>query len=93
MVMSDISSRSYSFSETAQLVGIDEKQLHFYAHKGLISPALSTDSTSRFSQVDVARLKVIDRAHQLGYQPDNIFKLIGSADDVLKAADPAAPQA
>jgi DNA-binding transcriptional MerR regulator/Flp pilus assembly protein TadD len=78
----------YSLSEIAQIIGTDEKKIHHYAHKGLINPELSNDSTARFTEVDCARLKIIKRADELGYEPDSIFDLIGKPDEVLNAADP-----
>lgn len=84
------SSQVYSLSEIAQIIGADEKQLHHLAHKGLIDPALSNDPAARFSAVDCARLKIIKRADELGYAPDNILNLIGKPAEVLNTRDPAA---
>jgi tetratricopeptide (TPR) repeat protein/DNA-binding transcriptional MerR regulator len=86
--MADESTNSYTLSDVAQIIGVDEKTLHLYAHKGLIDPNLLTDSTKRFSDVDCARLTVIKRAHELGYESENIFNLIGSPDEVLNADNP-----
>ncbi len=86
--MPDVSSNSYTLSEVSQIIGVDEKTLHLYAHKGLLDPALLADSTTRFTDVDCARLTVIKRASELGYESENIFDLIGSPDEVINVADP-----
>jgi tetratricopeptide (TPR) repeat protein/DNA-binding transcriptional MerR regulator len=86
--MPEASTNSYTLSEVAQIIGVDEKTLHLYAHKGLLDPALLADSTTRFTDVDCARLAVIKRANELGYESENIFDLIGSPDEVINVADP-----
>ncbi|MGD9223733.1 MAG: tetratricopeptide repeat protein [Desulfobacteraceae bacterium] len=88
--MPDASTNSYTLSEVAQIVGVDEKTLHLYAHKGLLDPALLADNTIRFTDVDCARLAVIKRANELGYESEYIFNLIGSPDEVINVADPVA---
>jgi Tfp pilus assembly protein PilF/DNA-binding transcriptional MerR regulator len=86
--MADESTNAYTLSEVAQIVGVDEKTLHLYAHKGLIDPSLLSDGTGGFSDVDCARLTVIKRANELGYESENIFNLIGSPDEVMNVDDP-----
>ena len=80
----------YSLSEIAQILGVDERQLHRFAHKGLIDPKLSNDRKARFKEIDCVRLKTIKQADELGYEPDAIFRLIGKPDEVLAAEDPIA---
>ncbi len=84
------SSQSYSLSEIAQIIGVDEKKLHHLAHKGLINPVLSNDPAGRFTQLDCERLKIIERADELGYAPDSIFNLIGKPGEISNAPDPVA---
>jgi DNA-binding transcriptional MerR regulator len=78
----------YSLPEIAKTIGVDENQLHHYAHKGLIDPIFSNDSTSRFTAVDRVRLEIIKSAVKHGYNTENILNLIGRPDEVLNAADP-----
>jgi Flp pilus assembly protein TadD/DNA-binding transcriptional MerR regulator len=80
--------KSYSLAEIAGILGIDERQLHRFAHKGLIDPKLSNDKTARFTDIDCIRLKTIKQADELGYEPEAIFRLIGKTDEVLAAEDP-----
>lgn len=88
--MPDTSTRTYSLTEAARIIGVDTTTLHTYAHKGLIDPQFSNDTEACLSKVDCVRLKVIKRADQLGYTPESIFDLIGHPDDVLRAANPVA---
>ena len=80
-------SKNYSFSEMASLIGLDEKKIHVYFHKGLIG---LNDYKNRlgFSDIDYARLRIIKHADDLGYQHEEIKSLIGSADDLSSANDP-----
>lgn len=86
--MPDVSTNSYTLSEVAHIVEVDEKTLHLYAHKGLLNPTLLSDSNARFTDVDCARLKMIKRASEIGYNPEAIFNLIGEPDQVLNVDDP-----
>ena len=85
--MPNSSTKLYSFTEIAHILGIDEKQLHRLAHKGLIDPTLSNDKTARFKDIDCARLRIIKQADELGYESDAIFRLIGNPDEVLDSDD------
>jgi DNA-binding transcriptional MerR regulator len=80
-------SKNFSFSEMASLIGLDEKKIHVYCHKGLIG---LNDYKNRlgFSDIDYARLRIIKHADDLGYQHEEIKSLIGSADDLSYANDP-----
>lgn len=86
--MQDETTQLYTLSEVARIVGVEEKTLHLYAHKGLIDPNLLTDSAPCFTKVDCARLKIIKRALEIGYEAENIFNLIGTPEDVLNAENP-----
>lgn len=88
--MPNSSLKLYSLSEIAQILGVDERQLHRLAHKGLIDPKLSNDRKARFKEIDCVRLKTIKQADELGYEPDAIFRLIGKPDEVLASEDPIA---
>jgi DNA-binding transcriptional MerR regulator/regulator of sirC expression with transglutaminase-like and TPR domain len=82
--------KEYTLSEIAQILGVDEGQLHRLAHKGLIDPKLSNNDTARFNEIDYARLKIIKEADELGYKPEAIFRLIGKSNEVLATENPAA---
>jgi Tfp pilus assembly protein PilF/DNA-binding transcriptional MerR regulator len=80
--------RKYTLSEAARLIGVEEKQIHLFAHKGLIHPITSKEEDAQFTAVDCARLKVISHADKLGYSSENIFNLIGTSDEMLDSEDP-----
>jgi Flp pilus assembly protein TadD/DNA-binding transcriptional MerR regulator len=80
--------KKYTLSEIARLIGIEEKQIHLFAHKGLIHPITSKENEAQFTEVDCARLKVISHADKLGYSSDNIFNLIGTFKEMLDSEDP-----
>jgi Flp pilus assembly protein TadD/DNA-binding transcriptional MerR regulator len=86
--MPNSSMKLYSFSEIVHIIEVDERQLHRFAHKGLIDPKLSNDKTARFKEIDCVRLRTIKQADELGYEPEAIFRLIGKPDEVLAAKDP-----
>lgn len=86
--MPQTSAKLFTPSEVAQIIGVDGKQLQLWAHKGLTNPTFSIDNTSRFTELDCARLKIIKRADHLGYSPEKIFDLIGNPDEVLEAKSP-----
>ena len=80
--------RKYSLSKIARIIGVEEKHIHLFAHKGLIRPIPSKESEAHFTDIDCARLKMISRADKLGYSSDNIFNLIGTSEEVLDSEDP-----
>ena len=81
--------KHYSLPEVAKLAGVDEKMIHLYAHKGLIAPHHSNNSAG-FTDIDCTRLKIIKRADELGYTPEDIFNLIGHPDKLRNAKNPVA---
>lgn len=80
-------SKDYPVSEIAGLVGLDEKKIQIYCHKGLVGLNHHKNNLG-FSDIDYARLRIIKRADDLGYQHEEIKNLIGSADDFPDAEDP-----
>jgi tetratricopeptide (TPR) repeat protein/DNA-binding transcriptional MerR regulator len=80
--------RKYSISEIARILGVEEKHIYLFAHKGLIRPITSQESEAHFTDIDCARLQLISRAEKLGYSSDSIFNLIGASEEVLDAEDP-----
>jgi len=80
--------KTYSLSEAAKAIGVDETAIHRCAHKGLIAPQFSNHNGARLNTVEFVRLKAIIRADEMGYEPEDILHLLGSPVKVLAANDP-----
>ena len=51
----------YSISVAAELVGMHQQTLRMYESKGLVRPQRTPGGTRRYSEVDLERLRVIQR--------------------------------
>src|SRR6266513_195379 len=54
----------YIISVAAELVGVHPQTLRIYERKGLLSPARTAGNTRRYSERDIARLRMIQRLTQ-----------------------------
>jgi len=57
----------YVISVAAELAGMHPQTLRMYERKGLLRPTRTAGNTRRYSEADIARLRVIQRlTHELG---------------------------
>jgi len=54
----------YIISVAAELAGVHPQTLRFYERKGLVQPARSSGNTRRYSERDIARLRMIQKLTQ-----------------------------
>lgn len=66
-----------NIGETAKATGISVKMLRYYEEIGLVRPALRTDSGYRvYAEKDIATLRFVRRARDLGFQVKQIAALL-----------------
>ena len=80
----------YSLEDMARKLGIDLSKIERYAQKGLVIFKNSDNGRLLGGPVEIARLRFILKAEELGYSIDNINRLVGHAYSVLRADDPLA---
>ncbi len=70
-------SEKMNIGEAAKVTGISVKMLRYYEQIGLVRPALRTYSGYRvYSEKDVATLRFVRRARDLGFQVKQIASLL-----------------
>lgn len=66
-----------NIGETAKATGISVKMLRYYEEIGLVRPALRTESGYRvYAEKDIATLRFVRRARDLGFQVKQIAALL-----------------
>ncbi len=76
--------------DMARKLDIDPSKIERYAQKGLIIFKPSDNGRIEGGPVELARLRFIVKAEELGYSIDNINRLVGHAYSVLRSGDPLA---
>lgn len=66
-----------NIGETAKATGISVKMLRYYEEIGLVRPAMRTESGYRvYAEKDIATLRFVRRARDLGFQVKQIASLL-----------------
>jgi DNA-binding transcriptional MerR regulator len=67
--------------ELARLAGVTPETVRYYARVGLLRPVKDNgNGYRRFNSADLDRLRFILRSKQLGFQLDEVSKILGLAD-------------
>ncbi|WP_413672653.1 MerR family transcriptional regulator [Massilia cellulosiltytica] len=75
--------KTYTIGELARLSGQPVRRIRFYSDKGLLPPAVRTDSNYRlYSEDDLARLDLIGALREAGIGLDAIGRLLRTRGDV-----------
>ncbi|GEM_PF-3266940 len=78
----------FKIEDMARRLDIDPSKIERYAQKGLIIFRQSGNGRIAGGPVELARLRFIVKAEELGYSIDNINRLVGHAYSVLRTDDP-----
>ncbi len=73
----------YVISVAAELAGMHPQTLRMYERKGLLRPTRTAGNTRRYSQADIARLRVIQRLTQeLGLNLAGVQRILEMEEEV-----------
>jgi MerR family transcriptional regulator, heat shock protein HspR len=76
----------YMISVAAELVGMHPQTLRIYENKGLVRPKRTAGNTRLYSEVDLERLKLIQRlTNELGLNLAGVEVVIRLEDELRKA--------
>jgi MerR family transcriptional regulator/heat shock protein HspR len=76
----------YTISVAAELVGMHPQTLRLYETKGLVRPTRTPGGTRRYSEVDVERLRLIQRlTSELGLNLAGVELVLRLEDELRKA--------
>lgn len=68
---------SFTIGAFAQTAGVNVETIRFYQRKGLLAqPARPLGSIRRYGDVDVARVRFVKSAQQLGFSLDKVAELL-----------------
>jgi MerR family transcriptional regulator, heat shock protein HspR len=74
----------YIISVAAELAGVHPQTLRIYERKGLLRPARTSGNTRRYSERDIARLRLIqDLTQKHGINLAGVKMIMGLQEDVV----------
>jgi MerR family transcriptional regulator, heat shock protein HspR len=75
----------YIISVAAELAGVHPQTLRIYERKGLLRPARTSGNTRRYSERDIARLRLIqDLTQKHGINLAGVKMIMGLQEDVVR---------
>jgi MerR family transcriptional regulator/heat shock protein HspR len=78
----------YMISVAAELVGVHPQTLRMYENKGLVRPQRTAGGTRLYSEVDVERLRIIQRlTTEVGLNLAGVELVLRLEDELRKAHD------
>jgi MerR family transcriptional regulator, thiopeptide resistance regulator len=85
--MEAVTEKSYQAKEFAEKAGVTVRTLHFYDQRGLLKPAGRTEAGYRlYGEAELERLEQICALRFVGFNLDQIEKLLGGAPHPLAVA-------
>lgn len=73
--------RNYQVKQLAEIAGVSTDAIRFYSKKGLLKPKRnSTNNYQLYDDIDLIRLQFIVRAKLLGYNLNEIKKIIYASE-------------
>jgi len=73
----------YIISVAAELAGVHPQTLRIYERKGLIEPQRTSGNTRRYSEADIARLRLIQELTQLeGVNLAGVKRILALQDEI-----------
>lgn len=74
----------FVISVAAELAGMHPQTLRIYERKGLIDPYRTPGGTRRYSQEDIARLRLIGDLTSQGLNLEGVRQVLGLQDEVAR---------
>lgn len=87
MELVELSTRSITIGAMAAAAAVGVETVRYYQRRGLLAePRRATGSIRRYGHDDVARIRFIKRAQELGFTLDEIAELLKLQDGTSRAA-------
>jgi len=77
----------YVISVASELAGVHPQTLRIYEKKGLISPGRTPGGSRRYSEVDLARLRVIQTLTESGINLEGVRRILELETTIEKLSD------